>query len=141
MFGGIGLRMHDHLRDLGREMALELSSPKRLWHPRDLESLQFTGLKTILAKINARCFHSIHDNSLGCRVTFFLGQSDSCVEMSASLLWLKLDGPSFGAIESQASFPSWIPLQNLQCLKIWDREFKTLFENRIQGFAKIRRIR
>ncbi|XP_059064144.1 disease resistance protein Roq1 [Cryptomeria japonica] len=32
------LRMHDHLRDLGREMALELSPPQRLWRPQDLKS-------------------------------------------------------------------------------------------------------
>ncbi|GLJ56732.1 hypothetical protein SUGI_1255180 [Cryptomeria japonica] len=32
--------MHDHLRDLGREMALELSRPHRLWHPQDLISLE-----------------------------------------------------------------------------------------------------
>lgn len=37
----IVLRMHDHLRDLGREMAREreLSSPSRLWQPQDLKSL------------------------------------------------------------------------------------------------------
>ncbi|XP_057834192.2 disease resistance protein Roq1-like isoform X1 [Cryptomeria japonica] len=37
--GKIVLRMHDHLRDLGREMALEFSPPHRLWRPQDLESL------------------------------------------------------------------------------------------------------
>ncbi|GLJ58081.1 hypothetical protein SUGI_1414880 [Cryptomeria japonica] len=38
----IGLRMHDHLRDLGREMALELSPPHRLWRPQDLKVLRLT---------------------------------------------------------------------------------------------------
>lgn len=33
------LRMHQHLRDLGRDMADELSYPRRFWHPRDLKSL------------------------------------------------------------------------------------------------------
>lgn len=36
------LRMHDHLRDLGREMANELSHPRRLWHPQHLKSLVFS---------------------------------------------------------------------------------------------------
>ncbi|KAH9288843.1 hypothetical protein KI387_032960, partial [Taxus chinensis] len=31
--------MHDHLRDLGREMANELSPPRRVWHPQHIKSL------------------------------------------------------------------------------------------------------
>lgn len=33
------LRMHDHLRDLGRQMANELNEPRRLWRHRDLKKL------------------------------------------------------------------------------------------------------
>ncbi|GLJ33118.1 hypothetical protein SUGI_0666510 [Cryptomeria japonica] len=33
------LRMHDHLRDLGREMAPEFGPPHRLWRPADLKYL------------------------------------------------------------------------------------------------------
>ncbi|KAH9288845.1 hypothetical protein KI387_032962, partial [Taxus chinensis] len=35
----IDLRMHDHLRDLGREMAIEMSPPQRVWHPQHIKSL------------------------------------------------------------------------------------------------------
>ncbi|XP_057834194.2 disease resistance protein Roq1 isoform X2 [Cryptomeria japonica] len=131
----IVLRMHDHLRDLGREMAGELSSPRRLWHPRDLESLELMGLQAILAETNVRCFHSFSDDAMGCGVTFFLGQSDSCVDTSASLLWVEL-AYNFNIL-------SWVGrqilqhenditerhLQNLQYLKICGGRFKTLWEN------------
>ncbi|GLJ06487.1 hypothetical protein SUGI_0040290 [Cryptomeria japonica] len=46
------LRMHDHLRDLGREMALELSPPHRLWRPQDLKSLELRDFRNILTKTN-----------------------------------------------------------------------------------------
>ncbi|GLJ34202.1 hypothetical protein SUGI_0687470 [Cryptomeria japonica] len=35
------LRMHDHLWDLGREMANVLTFPLRLWHPQDLKSFVY----------------------------------------------------------------------------------------------------
>ncbi|GLJ33322.1 hypothetical protein SUGI_0670360 [Cryptomeria japonica] len=120
--------MHDHLRDLGREMAHELSPPHRLWRPQDLKSLESIDFKTILDKTNIRCFHSIFDKSMGSQVTFFLGQPVTCLETSASLLWLQLEGNS----REQPCIPSWIPLQNLQSFKIIGGRLKTFWENRIQ---------
>ncbi|KAH9288613.1 hypothetical protein KI387_032730, partial [Taxus chinensis] len=38
-YGKVVLRMHDNLRDLGREIADDLSHPRRLWHPQFLKSL------------------------------------------------------------------------------------------------------
>ncbi|XP_057846543.2 disease resistance protein Roq1 isoform X2 [Cryptomeria japonica] len=133
--GEIELRMHDHLRDLGREMALELSPPHRLWRPQDLKSLKLMGFKNILAKTNIRCFSSFFDASMGSQVTFFLGQSNSCLEASASLLWLQLEGNS----KEQPSIPSWIPLQNLHYLKIL-KQFKTLRENRMQAPSQLKEL-
>ncbi|XP_059063299.1 disease resistance protein L6 [Cryptomeria japonica] len=77
-------RMHDHLRDLGREMALELRPPHRLWDPRDLK---------------------------------YLGNSTE-----------------------QPCIPSWISLQNVQCLKIKRERLKTLWENRIQAPSQLKEL-
>ncbi|XP_057846334.2 disease resistance protein Roq1-like [Cryptomeria japonica] len=124
------LRIHDHLRDLGREMALDLSPPHRLWRPQDLKSLESMGLKNILTKTNVRCFHSFFDKSLNLQVTFLLGQSNICGETSASLLWLQLMDTFIA--EPLKSIPSWIPHQSLQYLKIIHGPFETLWENQIQ---------
>ncbi|GLJ06480.1 hypothetical protein SUGI_0040170 [Cryptomeria japonica] len=119
----IYLRMHDHLRDLGREMAFELGPPHRLWRHQDLEYLESRGFRKILTKTNIRCFHSIFDKSMNSQVTFFFGQTVICGETSASLLWLEImvhsykkkrkkklslvDSPSkFAAFENQWHPPS-----------------------------------
>ncbi|XP_059071953.1 disease resistance protein Roq1-like [Cryptomeria japonica] len=132
----IGLRMHDHLRDLGREMALELSPPHRLWRPQDLKVLESMGFKLILAKTNIRCYHSIFDKSLGSQVTFFVGQPRTWLETSASLLWLQLEGNS----GEQPCIPSWIPLQNLQRLTIKGGQLKTLWENPVQAPSQLKEL-
>ncbi|GLJ34569.1 hypothetical protein SUGI_0695320 [Cryptomeria japonica] len=133
------LRMHDHLRDLGREMANELSQPRRLWHPQDLKELESKGFEDIFAQTKGRCFHSIFDKSLNFEVQFFLGESDDNAEMSSCLLWLHLLYPYYSNLNHlryphqlsfsvQPKIPSWIPLQNMQCLRISNGCFKRLWE-------------
>ncbi|XP_057847007.2 protein SUPPRESSOR OF npr1-1, CONSTITUTIVE 1 [Cryptomeria japonica] len=130
------LRMHDHLRDLGREMAPEFGPPHRLWRPADLKYLELGGFKKILAKTDVRCFHSIFDKSMDSHITFFLGQSDICFDTLPSLLWLQLDGSS----KELPSIPSWIPLQNLRYLKIHFGQFKTLWENSRQAPSHLKEL-
>ncbi|GLJ34634.1 hypothetical protein SUGI_0696630 [Cryptomeria japonica] len=72
------LRMHDHLRDLGRQMANELSEPRRLWRPRDLK---------------------------------------------------KLPG-----------IPSWIQLQNMQCLRISNGYFKRLCQHDAEAPSELKKL-
>ncbi|KAH9288618.1 hypothetical protein KI387_032735, partial [Taxus chinensis] len=48
VYGKVVLRMHDNLRDLGREIADDLSHPRRLWHPQFLKSLVPFELKELL---------------------------------------------------------------------------------------------
>ncbi|GLJ34639.1 hypothetical protein SUGI_0696680 [Cryptomeria japonica] len=95
------LRVHDHLRDLGREMANELSQPRRLWRPQDLKKLlsvflhislcapkctmfrtifqESKGFENIIAQTKGRCFHSFFDKSLNSEVKFFLGNHNTRV--------------------------------------------------------------
>ncbi|GLJ51686.1 hypothetical protein SUGI_1098410 [Cryptomeria japonica] len=111
------LRMHDHLRDLGREMALELGSPHRLWRPQDLKSFESKGFQTILAQTKGRCFHSILDKSMGCKITYFLGEPEDGSEIS--LLWLQLE---------YLNLP-----QSLQCLRISNGRFRRSWQSDVQA--------
>ncbi|GLJ33346.1 hypothetical protein SUGI_0670840 [Cryptomeria japonica] len=188
-------KMHDHLRDLGREMALELSPPHRLWRPKDLRILievrkmalelspphrlwrpidlrilievrkmalelsppyrlwrpkdlrilkselvlcmkESMGFKNILAKTDIRCFYSFFDESMGSLVKFLLGQPDTCFQTSGSLLWLHFECIS----KEQRRFPTWIPLQNLQYLKINCSGLKTLWENDTQAPCQLKEL-
>ncbi|KAH9289162.1 hypothetical protein KI387_033279, partial [Taxus chinensis] len=101
-------KMHDHLRDLGRHMADKISPP-RLWQSQDLRSMESKGFEKIVAERDGtRCFHSFRDSTLGCKITFFKGNTHD-------LLWLELE------LDPQSKFtkiPSWIPLQKLQGLYV-----------------------
>ena len=81
---------------------------------------------------------------MGYEAKFFIGKSDSCVESSASLLWLELethsddedyeDSGETRRPPSLPSLPAWIPLQHLQRLEIYGGSFKTLWENHTEVF-------
>ncbi|GLJ33336.1 hypothetical protein SUGI_0670680, partial [Cryptomeria japonica] len=130
------LRMHDHLRDLGREMANELSHPHRLWRPQDLKSLESKGFRKILEQTKGRCFHSIVDKSTGCKITYFLGEPEDGSD-TTYLLWLQLEYLN-RAIKS--SILSWIPLQHLQCLRIKNGCFQKLWQSDVQAPSHLKEL-
>ncbi|XP_059064135.1 uncharacterized protein LOC131856382 [Cryptomeria japonica] len=70
------------------------------------------------------------------RVTFFLGQADSCLETSDSLIWLPLEQNS----KEQPSIPIWIPLRKLHYLRIHLGQLKTSWENRIQAPSQLKEL-
>ncbi|KAH9288620.1 hypothetical protein KI387_032737, partial [Taxus chinensis] len=127
-YGEVVLRMHDHLRDLGREIADDLSHPRRLWHPQFLKSLESKGFQNILTETNGRCFHSIFDPSMNCKITYFVEKSNNSADTSTVLLWLEVDLKG----NKLKSIPSWIPLQNLQYLRIVDGRLKKLWQDNLQ---------
>ncbi|XP_059069222.1 disease resistance protein Roq1 isoform X2 [Cryptomeria japonica] len=133
------LRMHDHLRDLGREMADDSSHPRRIWRPQHLSTLELEGLKKILAttKYSAfRCLNSIFDRSIGSQITYFLGNRDDRAETSTALLWLELDLNW----DSYRRIPSWIPLQNLQSLKIKRGHVTRLWQRNLQATFNLKTL-
>ncbi|GLJ33693.1 hypothetical protein SUGI_0677200 [Cryptomeria japonica] len=142
------LRMHQHLRDLGREMADELSYPRRLWHPRDLKSSESKGFKKILTQTKGRCFHSIFDKFLNSKITFFLGEPDDRAKRSSFLLWLHVEYPEYlddgldNDLNSstEPSIPFWIPLQNLQFLKISNGYFERLWQRDVQAPLQLKAL-
>ncbi|KAH9288617.1 hypothetical protein KI387_032734, partial [Taxus chinensis] len=127
-YGKVVLRMHDNLRDLGREIADDLSHPRRLWHPQFLKSLESKGFQNILIETNGRCFHSIFDPSMSCKITYFVEKSNNSADTSTVLLWLELDLKGY----QLKRIPSWIPLQNLQYLRIVDGRLKKLWQDDLQ---------
>ncbi|XP_057837004.2 disease resistance protein Roq1 [Cryptomeria japonica] len=120
------LGMHDHIRDFGREIADGQRPPCRFWCPQDLKSMQLKGFRNIIRESNHhsfRCFHSFFDSSVGGRITFFLGNSDDCPENATVLLSLEL----YLREEQLISIPSWIPLRNLQRLRVVFGRLKRLW--------------
>ncbi|KAH9327205.1 hypothetical protein KI387_007383, partial [Taxus chinensis] len=124
----LGLRMHNHLRDLGRELADDPIYSRRRWNPQYLQSLKLDGFLNILVQTNGpsvRCLNSTSDEFVSYRITYFIGNSDDCAERSNALLWLEISDLS----PRLTSIPSWIPLQNLHCLKIINGNLERLSEN------------
>ncbi|XP_057837009.2 disease resistance protein Roq1-like isoform X3 [Cryptomeria japonica] len=119
------LRMHDHLRDLGREMADQLNHPRRLWRTVPLIS---KGIKSIFTQTKGRCLHTCIDRSGHLYVKYFLGDSNNMAETSAALLWLKVIFYDHIA----TNIPPWIRLQNLQTLSIIGGGLKSLWQNNVQ---------
>ncbi|XP_059065278.1 disease resistance protein Roq1-like isoform X1 [Cryptomeria japonica] len=151
------LRMHDLLRDLGREMANELSQPPRLWRPEDLKKLESKGFENIFAQTNGRCFHSIFDMSLNYEDKFFLGKLDDNAETSSCLLWLhlrystiyfepyafnlnSLRHPHDKSSSVQPTIPPWVPLKNIQCLTISNGYFKRLWQQDAEAPSEIKEL-
>ncbi|KAH9288834.1 hypothetical protein KI387_032951 [Taxus chinensis] len=122
------LRMHDHLRDLGRELANELSRPCRVWRPQYIETLELEGFQAILSKSNWRCFGSLKDKSMEAKITYFIGNTDDWVHSFASLIWLELHFID----HKHTNIPSWIPLENLQCLSIAGGHLERLWQSDVQ---------
>ncbi|GLJ33404.1 hypothetical protein SUGI_0672270 [Cryptomeria japonica] len=116
----LSLRMHDRIRDFGRQLAKELTHPGRLWLPEHHTSQKF---QEILSR-SSRSFHSIYDRSMGSQITYFLGNTDYTSE--SVLLWLELDLDGF----EQTRLPTWISLKKLQCLRISFSQLERLWLNR-----------
>lgn len=88
---------------------------------------EMEGLKSILSKTigkKFRCFNSIFDSSLGYKITYFLGNSDDGDRILTDLLWIEIESNR----NKFESIPSWIPLQSLQCLRIFGGNFWRLWK-------------
>ncbi|GLJ33626.1 hypothetical protein SUGI_0675960 [Cryptomeria japonica] len=131
------LRMHDHLRDLGREMADELSHPRRLWRSQHLQSLISKGFENILTQAKVRCLHSFRDPSTDFFIKYFLGESDNMAETSTALLWLEMSLSG----NTVTKIPPWIPFQNLQSLSITGGSLERLWQNNEQAPIALKELR
>ncbi|GLJ33129.1 hypothetical protein SUGI_0666730 [Cryptomeria japonica] len=128
-------RMHHHLRDLGRQMADELGPP-RLWRPDILKSMEEKGFNQILEETKGRCFQSFWDLALEQKITYFIAET--------GLVWLEIR-PSFVLKKISSRIPSWIPLQKLYFLNVWEVEelwsiFQQQFQTNMQASFELRKL-
>ncbi|XP_059076036.1 disease resistance protein RUN1-like [Cryptomeria japonica] len=104
-------RMDNHLRHLGRAMAND-GQNQRVWNPQDLKHLETKSFSDILKEADGRCyrsFNSIRNKS----ITYFVENSRTNSGTSPTLRWLQLNGKD--------SIPSWVPLQDLEGLRVRGR--------------------
>ncbi|KAH9312671.1 hypothetical protein KI387_027706 [Taxus chinensis] len=153
------LGMHDHIRDLAREMADEAStSPRRLWHPQYLRALEVKGFQNILAQTpgySFRCLNSIFDENTTFEFRYFLiGDSNGYDEPSTALLWLEIDmslcetldelesveGQDIKSVPSPRTIPCWIPLQSLQYLKVSNGRLPKLWQDEEQAPFQLKEL-
>ncbi|GLJ07534.1 hypothetical protein SUGI_0069260 [Cryptomeria japonica] len=124
------LKMHDHLRDLGREMAdkemsqptdNQMRHPHRLWRPEDciginkIKELQDT--LTESERKSFRCYNYLDIDDLGLR--YFFGSTKT----SSDLQLLQLENN-----EDEPFIPEWIPLQNLHTLILEEVSHERLWQ-------------
>ncbi|GLJ14934.1 hypothetical protein SUGI_0243730 [Cryptomeria japonica] len=125
-------RMHDHLRDLGRQMADE-ALPRRLWRPEHLRSMRKKGFKKILEETNDRCYDKFVDSSLNSRIEYLIGNSNNCAgsgTSSTALLWLGVDQARWERISS------WISLTQLHYFGA--RGLQEMNSLQIMSFTRVR---
>ncbi|KAH9289045.1 hypothetical protein KI387_033162 [Taxus chinensis] len=146
-------RMHEHIRDFGREMADGIKHPRRLWRPH--HSLESVDLRNRLTRTteSVRCLYSFFDDSNGAQITYFMGNRNSDLQAGAStlLLWMSIElseqkqraSESFIPLEdvSHTAIPSWIPLQNLQALEIINGNTARLWHTDVQGPVQLKELR
>ncbi|XP_059066856.1 disease resistance protein RUN1-like [Cryptomeria japonica] len=132
------LKMHDHLRDLGREMAdkemsqptdNQMRHPHRLWRPEDciginkIKELQDT--LTESERKSFRCYNYLDIDDLGLR--YFFGSTKT----SSDLQLLQLENN-----EDEPFIPEWIPLQNLHTLILEEVSHERLWQMDDQNVTK-----
>ncbi|GLJ33817.1 hypothetical protein SUGI_0679920 [Cryptomeria japonica] len=158
------IRMHDHIRDLGREIANQ-KSPYRLWYPQQIikthneaqgigirgimsttdgymdgieESPRFSGGKIIVNRSGGYC--SLQPSSLGLKIFKVRGNHYNQVigDMPRELVWLRWF--HFG----QRNLSSLSSLKNLRVLEIdeemKDNHLEELWENDSNAPEQLRRL-
>ncbi|GLJ52536.1 hypothetical protein SUGI_1117980 [Cryptomeria japonica] len=89
-------RMHDHLRDFGRQMA-------------DKERKR--GFRNILEETNGRCYDMFEDSYLKFQIEYLIGNSNNYASTSNALLWLGLV-----RVYKGNTIPSWFPVKQIRDL-------------------------
>ncbi|GLJ48058.1 hypothetical protein SUGI_1014730 [Cryptomeria japonica] len=148
------IRMHDQLRDLGREIA-NRQSPYRLWSPQQSikihsqqEAIQIRGL---VNAIGENCYlrqgNILIHTSLGERcltlcslgLKIFVGNGDFInqdqVEISRELVWLQCE--EF----EHKNLPSWLSLKKLRVLELFNaRSLEGLWEREADAPLQLREL-
>eukprot|EP00253_Pinus_taeda_P003480 PITA_03480 len=139
------IRMHDHLRDMGRDLA-EKEPPdswRRIWRPTDNLLYQHSPVRGVSAvpsdgpEWSPQHFKSLVE--LTGRLQLLEAEGD-CVErilnvaQPPELKWLRWINCPY------SSLPSWILMKNLRVLQIQGMEFETIWADECQAPVQIREL-
>eukprot|EP00253_Pinus_taeda_P019269 PITA_19269 len=129
------LRMHDHLRDLGRDIAEDLEYPRRLWHSTEnfLENMSRQSFVRGISMVHGngpeqQSFENFAGRFNLSRLQLLRAESHSVErvlssEQSPPLLYLSWESCP------KSSLPRSIPLKNLRVLHIEGERLKTLWRH------------
>eukprot|EP00253_Pinus_taeda_P001683 PITA_01683 len=129
------LRMHDHLRDLGRDIAEDLEYPRRLWHSTEnfLENMSRQSFVRGISMVHGngpeqQSFENFAGRFNLSRLQLLRAESHSVErvlssEQSPPLLYLRWERCP------KSSLPRSIPLKNLRVLHIEGKRLKTLWRH------------
>lgn len=140
--------MHDHLRDLGRDLAKEPALPRRLWRGienNDDLSQHSSGMIDIRGIRLFRSEYKDHDSEQNFFSRYKIGKLqlldvEILMESTLSgvhwpnLIWLRWHECHL------PSLPSWIPIKNLWVLEIHGTELKTLWQTESQVPLQLRKL-
>lgn len=145
---GNKIRMHDHLRDLGRDLA-KSRLPYRLWgRARNMNDLfqqsviKVRGIKILRAEYedNDEEYASLEPYTFRELQLLDIDHDDLELEpvlmkvQSPNLLWLRWDNFPYSCL------PSWIPLKNLRVLKMDGLELKSLWLDELKAPLQLREL-
>ncbi|GLJ39303.1 hypothetical protein SUGI_0802090 [Cryptomeria japonica] len=149
---GFVWRMHDHLRDLGRDMAdYETSHPRRLWRPEDriFDMRQIERFQDTLAGSegnSVRCYSVTADtrsrwlerkyNLADIESEVYAGYFMEISKTSTYVKWLSL-GSTYGG---DKWIPEYIPLQNLHSLELFGLSPARLWQRDDQVLVKLKEL-
>jgi hypothetical protein len=148
---GNDIQMHDHLRDLGRDIA-KASLPRRLWRPREnIDDLLLESESSVISVRGIRMVPSEYNDDnddydddafggIGMRRLQLLDTEDAFLESILSkvelpnLLWIRWN------MCPHSSLPTWIPMKNLRVLQVYGSALKTLWEGESQTPVQLREL-
>ncbi|XP_057827560.2 disease resistance protein RPV1 [Cryptomeria japonica] len=147
------VRMHDHLRDMGRSVIDDQTPPTRLWRPldvRDYLSRRQLGLIMEVRGICASPAPNAYEGERMCSVDvvgsalkLLAAQGESVItefsDLSRELLWLRWD--DYGDVE-YTCIPSHFSMQKLRVLELLDEysDLESLWQNDKQAPTQLREL-
>eukprot|EP00253_Pinus_taeda_P030631 PITA_30631 len=140
------LRMHDHLRDLGRDIAEDLEYPRRLWHSTEnfLDNMSRQSFVRGISMVHGngpeqQSFENFAGSFNVSRLQLLRAESHSVErvlssEQSPPLLYLRWERCP------KSSLPRSIPLKNLRVLHIEGDQLETLWQHEFQAPLQLREL-
>jgi len=150
--GGNFIHMHDHLRDLGRQVAAS-SSPRRFWRTTNV----IDNLSHQSSEITVRGIQMVHGEYSGHDEDDAFGVIDNENAVLERIFWrlqiLQIEGSLLERILRKvklpnllwlswrkcphSSLPSWVPVKNLRVLQVFHGEINTLWHR--EGESQVNR--